>query len=435
MNRRKTGIAPYWTRFGSFFLYPMQVEHVLACLGLGVLTGLANWLYAPLEILLLIIVGVVTLRYAYRILERTARGYLDDTMVFVDSRHGGQYLPYKQFVVLAIGLTLCAYVARAISPHLAAVVGVLLALMLPANIMILAMTNELSESIKPRQLWAIMHGIGVPYLGLCACLLMLSSSSAFFVHLLAPALPGALLAVLGGFTGTWFTIVMFRLMGYTLYQYHDALDFDIGVDVDFARQPGSIDSTDPAPQRPERIAALLKAGDYAAAIGLAREEVQSDPGNFSARQRLHRLLLAVPGQETAALEHAQEWLRSLLHGRKFVPAVEIAAYVLPRNPDFRIAPIASILPLAQACFEARRFAEAMQLIQRFDQRFPGHADIPAIYVLGARLLIEHQRDEAQAQRVLAAVRRHFPDSQATAEATQLERLLDRLQGVQAATDA
>ena len=47
-------------------------------------------------------------------------------------------------------------------------------------------------------------------------------------------------------------------------------------------------------------------------------------------------------------------------------------------------------------------------------------------LLGARLLIEHRRDDAQAERVLAALRKRFPDHPAAAEAQQLQALITRL---------
>lgn len=427
MNEHSPRIPPYWTRFGSFFIYPLSMEPLLACLGFGALSGLASIFFVPANIILEVVLLVATLRYGYKVLERTARGYLDDKLVFVDSAHGGKYLPYKQFVVIAIALTLCGYAAYLGGSHLAMVLLVLFGMMLPANIMLLAISNDLGESISPPRLWGLMHGIGVPYLGLCACLLLLSSSSGALLNHLLPLVPRALFGVVGGFVTAWFMVVMFRLMGYALYQYHDVLG--LAVDVGFERQAPSGPTEDPAKQRAAQTAAMLREGRYEEAITLARSELATNSGDFAANQRLLRLLQAVPGQEAAMQAHAGEWLNTLLHTAKFRQAIEVLDIVWQAQADYRPPLSNFVLPLAEACMEARRYDSAARLIKGFDRRFPGHADTAAVYLLGARLLIEHQRDEAQARRVLAAIRQHYPETPVAAEAARLDELLDRLGAV------
>ncbi|NMF97057.1 hypothetical protein GPA27_06620 [Aromatoleum toluolicum] len=417
-------IQPYWRRFGSFFLYPLSLEPLLACLGFGVLAGLAGAVFFPANLLLQLGVLVGTLRYGYKVLERTARGHLDDAQLLVHPGHGGKYLPYKQFVVIAIGLSLSAYAASIGGVHLAMVLLVFLGLLLPANTMLLALTNDLGESIAPPRLWALIHGIGMPYLGLCACLLLLSSSSAALLGWLVPVVPPMLVGALGGFLGAYFMVAMFRLMGYALYQYHDVLG--LAVDVGFERQTASVARPDPAARRAAETAALIREGRFAEAIALARTELAENPGDQAANLRLHRLLCAVPGEERAMLAHAAEWLPALMRKGRERVAVDVIEAVWKHEPAYSLPLGAFILPLAQAFFDARRYAGAACLIKGFDRRFPGHADTPAVYLLGARLLIEHQRDETQARRVLAAIREHYPDSPAATEARRLGELLDRL---------
>lgn len=418
MTSRPRAIEPYWHRFGSFFLYPLSLESLLACAAFGLLAGLATLLFFPADRVLQLMLLVGTLRYGYKVLERTARGYLDDSAAFIEPGHG-KYLPYKQFVVVALGLSLAGIAASFAGPHAGMLLLVLFAVVLPANAMLLALTDDLGESIAPPRLWALMHGIGLPYLGLCACLLLLSGSSGALLSVLAPIVPQALVGVLGGFVGTYFMVVMFRLMGYALYQYHDVLG--LAVDVGFERQAAAVPD-DPAAE----AAALLKAGRYDDAIALARRPLAAQPTDFAANLRLHRLLLAVPGQTGAMLAHAGGWLPQLLHSGRQAQASEILEAIWLAQPDYRPPLAAFVLPLAEASLAACRFDSAARLIAGFDRRFPGHADTAAIYLLGARLLIEHRRDEAQARRVLAALRRHYPDSPAAAEARRLDELLDRL---------
>ncbi len=429
MTLRSAPIAPYWTRFGSFFLYPLSMDPLLACLGFGLLSGLASMLFPLASVFLDLLVLVFTLRYGYRVLERTARGNLDDGLANIDQSSGGKNRPYKQFVVIAIGLSLAAFSASIGGPHLAMLLLALFAMILPANTMLLALTDDLGESISPPRLWWLMHGVGAPYLGLCACLLLLSTGSGALLALLDPVLPDALLGLVGGFVGAYFIIVMFRLMGYALYQYHEVLGLE--VDVGFENSAERL-REDPVKRRAAEVAAMLKEGRYEEAIALARDDLVANPEDLSANQRLHRLLLAVPDQEQAMLAHAVEWLPRLLRKGNAHQAVEVLEAVWKHQPEYQLPLGTFYLPLAEAMFGSRRYASAAKLIRGFDRRFPGHPDIPAIYLLGARLLIEHQWDEGQARRVLEALRLHFPESAAAAEALNLLALLDRLAGTASA---
>lgn len=124
--------------------------------------------------------------------------------------------------------------------------------------------------------------------------------------------------------------------------------------------------------------------------------------------------------------HAIGWLPGLLQAGRTHQAIEVIEAIWQQQADYLPAQGSCILPLAEAFLETRRPQGAARLIKGFDRRFPGHADTASIYVLGARLLIEHQRDEAQARRVLAAIRAHYPETPAAAEAARLNELLDRL---------
>jgi len=420
----RQAIPPYWTQFGSFFLYPLRGEALLVCAGFGLLSGLASPLFfiglvGPLVELLVL---VLILRYGYGVLERTARGYLNSNPVFLESDHN--WTPYKQLAVIVAGVVSLIFMAGIAGFHVAMILLVLFLMLLPANIMILAVTNDIVESMSPPRLWDVAHGIGLPYLGLCACLLLLSGSGSALQGLLIPVIPMAFIMVMVGFVNAYFMIVMFRLMGYTLYQYHEILGFD--ADVAFDRQDPAVSGKNPAEQAAEHFAGLIKEGHFDEAIALTREEIARDPDDTGANQRLHRLLLAMPDRQEEMLKHAIRWLPVLLRKKQDRQAAEVLETVWKYQPDLMPTVANHILPLAQAYFEMRHFESAGRLINGFDRRFPGHRDIPAVYLIGARLLIDHMREEAQARRLLDMILTRFPDNPIAPEATRLIALLDRL---------
>lgn len=420
----RPAITPYWNCFGSFFRYPLAAEPLMMCVLFGVLAGGSGVLFPPLNLLAFLGVFVASLRHAYKVLELTARGHLDAAGATVESVHGGKYLPYKQLFVILLGITLCAFAAGIGGPHFALLLFALFALLLPASIMILAVTNDLGQAITPSRLLGLMRSIGLPYLGLCACLFLLSASNGAVINLLAPKVHRGLLGGLAGLVGSYFLLVMFRLMGYALYQYHRVVGID--VDLGFDEQTGEGIALDPEQLRAEAIGLALREGRFQEGIRLAQEAVTATPDSFAANQRLHRLLLAIPGETAAMARHAQGWLRQLLTVGQAREALEILQTLWKHQPGWLPDAPEMILPLAQAAFDTRRYPLSRRLLKGFDQRFPDHTDIPAIYVLGAHLLIEHQRDEAQARRVLEAVCRYFPQHPARQEADKLLQVLERL---------
>ncbi len=71
---------------------------------------------------------------------------------------------------------------------------------------------------------------------------------------------------------------------------------------------------------------------------------------------------------------------------------------------------------------------AVGLVDGFDRRFPGHAAMPTMYFLGARLLSEHWLKHEQAAQMLRSIIAHYGDHAVAAEARAyllaLEALID-----------
>ncbi len=420
------GIPPYWTRFPSFFIYPFMAEPLMACLGLALLATLAAWLFSPINFIPGFFFFIGTMRYGFLVLERTARGHLDDRTVIFDSQHGGKYLPYKQIAVVMLALTLAGWVAGAAGPNAAMVVLAVLALFWPANTMVLALTNSLGESISPGRLWYIASRMGLPYLGLCGCLFLLTFCGPTLFGIVGPRLPKLLVAPVFGFIMSFFTVVMYRMMGYVIYQYHHELDIDVRVGFDQQEVAAAFDSH---ATRGAKMAALIRDGDNDGAIALAREALREAPGDHEAHVRLHRLLGAIPACEDEFLHHGADWLKTLVHAQRNPQAVEVFEALASRRPGFRPTDASIVLPLAEAAFAARRFETTGNLLRGFDKLHPGHRDIPSIYLLGARFLIEHRRDDVQAERVLVALRTYFAGHPSAVEAEKLQQLIMRLRAV------
>ena len=59
---------------------------------------------------------------------------------------------------------------------------------------------------------------------------------------------------------------------------------------------------------------------------------------------------------------------------------------------------------------------ALDLMRRFDRRYPGHPHIPAVYLLTAQILSEHFSMHQEAMQILHAIQAKFPDHALAREA-------------------
>lgn len=417
-------ITPFWQRLPRFFLFPLAPRtlgyllFLAACCGAGLVLPMIK----PLKLLITAVAclgaWLALTRYAYGVLEETARGHLTpEDYDRTDTSHRNS-LPYKQFAVffvMGLALGLCSLAGRFAAFVAQGVVN----LSMPASIMVLTLTGSMGAALSPAGLWRVIRSIGLPYLGLCAFLFLLSLGGPELLKLVAPRLP--LWAMVPGinFILMYFTLIMFNLMGYVLYQYHGDLGLAAEGDEGLAGPEGER-ATDPG----ERIAALISAGQVDQALDVAYEAQRLAPGDFRAQDRYLKLLL---------LGHKTE--RFLSHARSVLPVYlargQLAeAWALWRRCRQLDAawetPEATVLGLAQAAARGRDFRGALEVMKGFDRRYPGHGDIPAVYLLSAQILCEQFHQDPMAGRILETLKARYPDHPLRAEAERYLATLARL---------
>ncbi|MGZ5112865.1 MAG: tetratricopeptide repeat protein, partial [Usitatibacter sp.] len=116
----------------------------------------------------------------------------------------------------------------------------------------------------------------------------------------------------------------------------------------------------------------------------------------------------------------------LMREKKAARAVEVYETARKVVPDLLITDSTIILPLAAQASELRRDATAFELLKGFDKRFPDSADIPGVYMLAAKILLEKQNDFAMAQKIFLHLVKKFPQHPLAAEATRLAEVAGKM---------
>lgn len=420
-----TPIPPFWQRMPQFFLYPLWGWPLLVIAGLAFCIMLIGWL-GPLGVVIGVLVffgGFV--RFAFAVLQQTALGRLAYAQQKLLDNKDQDGLPYKVLGLLLVVIassTAAASIGR--FPYF--VVSTLWSLALPASVMILAMSGSVNRALDPSNLLFIVRRIGAPYFGLCGLLFLIPGGIMQAMPLLAGLKQPQLLLGAASFVIMYFSLILFYMMGYVLYQYHQVLDME--VDIGFAAasdrlgRPLAPVNDDPAA---EAIGRLIAEGNLPAATQLANEARLKNPERFAFQQRYLKVLL-MAGETKKGLDYAGPLLSALLQQGRGEDALELFLLCRGAEPTFAALRVDDIVPLAEAAWKRRLPELAIALIKNFDSRHPQHEDAAASFFLAARILSEHYRQDEVASQFLGSLIERYPESPLRAEAEAYLSVLQRL---------
>lgn len=423
--QKPTAITPFWERFPFFFAQPFRLDSLLSLTLLSIAFWLINSVIRGgiVSIALNTLLFAALLRHAFKVLERIALGEHEQRDVLRENTQEHPYRPYKQFVALVVGGLFVGMIGHLLGPAVAVLASLLLILVLPASIMLLALTDNLLESINPEELWRLIADIGMPYLGLWGCLSLLTSSGTAASYYLLPILPAGVQPLFFFFINMYFVIVMYALMGYVLHQYHVSLGIpQTGSDQAKPVQAQDADGKVVLAQAGE----MVRAGQTTEAVHFLAGALRANPRDLALREGYFRLLLASDAHRGELVREADCYIGVLLNQRRETQALQVLESVRQHNPVFLPADGQMRATLGRVALAAHKQALALALVKEFDVQFGNHAALPEILLLGARLASEHLRNDTQALKILEILLQRFPAHTVRAEALQLQTVISRL---------
>ncbi len=302
-----------------------------------------------------------------------------------------------------------------------------LSLMLPSAFIEIALEDKFFRALNPLHMLRLIGSMGSAYFAMWSLFLVVGGARQFAMAGGA-GLPRALRFPLEMGLATYLGLVLFAMIGYTLYQYHQELDLDVEVDFEGHRKAGgaeaiaragsaiaAVRAAEPTDPLERKVQALLAEGKIEGAIAEVKDQMRYDRHNADLNTRLHGLF-AMLGDPVKTLAHGQQWLSALARGDndQRVLAAVLAMHAL--NPDFAIEDGDVILPATRAALLRRESALAMKLVRGFDKRYPNHKDTAAVFFLAARLASEQFRQHGTAIQILRMLLAKFPDAAVSAEA-------------------
>jgi tetratricopeptide (TPR) repeat protein len=408
-------IVPFWDRLPEITRYPahMSALSTIVVLALGNLA-----VFLPFGQILGLLVTVALYRYGFECLRATANGYMEppEIMQSTDSSLG-----WKQ-IGLMIMFIVAAIVGFAIfGPKLGVLLALFLGICLPGATMTLAMDESLSSALNPAKWIAIFTRIGWPYLAVVGLCLIILTSQRYAAAMAANVLPLFIALVVVGIISNYALVMTFHLMGYLIYQYHDA----VGFEPEAPQMVRALVRPDPDQDVLDEVTAFVRDGKPENATELLRSHLRSRGGTPAVHVQ-YRKLLRLANDRDELLRHGQEYLNILMAQDKSRPALEILRECQTIEPTFGPSDAAHITELANLAAKGGQPEVALRLLSGFHKRFPKSRDIPKNYLLVATLLHERMNQDDKALALLKYLKANYPDDELMPDINERMAMIERM---------
>jgi tetratricopeptide (TPR) repeat protein len=324
-------------------------------------------------------------------------------------------LPFKQLFLFFLPILLLTQIGSFTSFIIVSNIILFYMLVLPASVMTLAYTHSFFAAINPFTLTSLIGRIGWSYGILYVFLLFLNGGASAAYYFLVGDSPDASI-FLALFFQIYFAWVMYAMMGYVLYQYHE----DIGYEVSEDAIEQDEDLTVLA-----RFHHLVEAGSYTAAQNELRDIVLQDPDNLELRMKFHKIV-KMAGDNNQLATHGTGLIKRLLEKRKWIDAVNVYLDCIKVDPDFKPESDIHYLPLAEEMRRMRLYKQAIKLSNGFHQRYPKSEQIPYLYLLVTKIFIEDLSLDQKAKPILSLLQKKYSEHEIALEVKRYNTFLTKV---------
>lgn len=362
---------PFWRRLKETLQYPLNQESLILIIGVAFLSVILG---SSLFLLLayLAVCGAF-FKYCFTCLERTAHG--DFTPPDMTEAYGSGLDLIGKLIILAfvIGLSITG-AAIYIGPTAAMLVATFLVISLPAIFINFALNNSLADALNPLKAIWLISAIGLPY-GLFLALITIMISSVAVINEILSSSPSFISVILQSVVANYYTVVIFHMMGYIIFQYQDAF----GITAEENAKQRQLGRSE-AERNISKMDIALKEGYYDQYFTILSGLIKSQPNNTELLQKAFDFLFATKqlGEhlDIISLHLAQLKLsqREDLLTIYFKKALSLAPKYTPEDPDLRYH-------LAKLFFQKEDYTISAKLINGLHKSNPGYFKLVEAYTL------------------------------------------------------
>jgi len=383
-------VEPFWRRLPEAFKYPLNsasISLILITAVLSVVASLMALLFFIAIPLYLFATGAL-IKYGFTCLERTSYGEMKAPDV-MEAYSGGISLVFQLFLIILL-LTFLTGGAYYLSPALGGITGLVAVVAFPAILIRFAQTENMIDALNPVAITSLIAAIGLPYGLLMAFLMIMMSSIGVLHELVGSVLPAASYFV-QAIISNYYTIVMFHLMGYMLFQYQGQLGYSARSDEDETPVRNDTD------RFAAKISIFLKEGNYEKVVDLYYQAFKLFPNEPLFFERFFDLIYAC--KKSVLMEDFGLTYLEFLNRKKrfdklticFKQILHLAPDYLPNSPGMRVQ-------LANLLRQQGDLKLAVRLLNGMHKLYPDYAELPEAYGLLADTLSDMPNMQTQADK-------------------------------------
>ncbi|NWN90164.1 DUF4013 domain-containing protein [Marinobacter adhaerens] len=399
-----TETTPFWNRIGAFFRYPFHSDPLIV-IAICTLVPLA----APASLaglLIWVLLALALFKYTYAVINHTAEGHLKPPPVSVAFTGSGFSIVILQFLVFIVIGGLAGAAALLGGPLLLMLTLAFAILALPASIMILAMERSVGAAVNPMKLTALISRIGSPYFLLYGYLILLTLASGMAQDFALNHFPFWLSQPLSGFLNSTFTLILFNMLGYLLFQYQEELGFT--ADIQDPTEEAVVHQRDRSSRFDADIDMNLKDGNYDRVQAMLNDALKKDPEDPLRIGQLYRLLAARNNATELYRYHPRilSWLADSNDGEGIASVLELLEHV---EPGFRPDDPELAVRCARCLYNSGHYKPTLRLLQDFHKRFPDSEELAPAYLLVAQALANGMNQWEKATAFLTFIQKRCSD--------------------------
>jgi len=376
-----TEVTPFWNRIGSFFRYPFHSDPliVIAICTLVPLVAPANLI----GILIWLVLALALFKYTYAVINHTAEGHLKPPSVSVAFTGSGFNIVILQLLVFILMGGLVGAAAMLGGPLLMLLALAFVVLALPASIMVLAMERSVGAAVNPMNLAVLISRIGTPYFLLYGYLILLTLASGVAQDFAHNHFPFWFSQPLSGFLNSTFTLILFNMLGYLLFQYQEELGFASDIQGETANV--DMGQRDRSTRFDADLDMNLKDGNYDRVQGMLTEALKRNRDDALRIGQLYQLLIARNDTTELYQYHPRilGWLADRNDGEGIA---SLLGRLETAEPGFKLDDPELAVRCARCLYQRGQYKPAVRLLQDFHKRFPDSDELAPAYLLIAQSL-------------------------------------------------
>lgn len=371
-----TGFAaePFWRRLDSTFRYGLNPEVLIFISIIAVLNSILS--FVPFSWLLQLMLTGAFFKYCFVCLQNTAQGLMQPADITEGYQDGLKTLGQLLLVLIGIG-GMCSLAFYLLGKNFGALISFALLCGLPAAIITLALSESVLEAINPFRLWGIVSAVGLPY-GLLLAFIMVMFSSVAVISQIIGAEFGFVSMALQSFISNFYSVVMFHMMGYMIFQYQHKLGF-------VARNEDNTTIRSDIEKAKAKLNISLRRGDFDQVLEDYIKAIKAHPEDTSIAEQCFQYLSA-----SSNTEHLDEfgsfYLELLMKNKRedqmrptYKRVLQSLPKFMPDMPEIRFA-------LAKQLYHIGDHKHAIRLLNGLHNTFPDFKELPAAYTLLADIL-------------------------------------------------